>query len=366
MEQISTAPQTVDLPADAASRPRFFSWERTRANDRRAKGTAAADPLAQFQLPPTPRTPLLTPKLVTGNQEVITVADPFPVSCDGVLFVLAEIEGSRRGGDYFKKLGAFAIDDDLKTGRYLGELWPADDGEYSFPYVVCDGGRLLLVPDVNTPGQPADKRFRIYACDPSAFPFGWKLLVETQLPGAARPSDKVLIRHNDRWWLWVSDSQNGGRLLLYSSDNLRDWSPHPGNPLLHRPAWQRAANRLLPPTLFRVRPWRLGGGAAVLDGCPVLFVQHMYRRAIYGEAVTPLLITQLSERRVEFELAAAPMLAAQEDVAWQSQSAHHVAFARHGDQCVVTTDGFDGTRWSSTIQQMPAGNHFVPWGADHA
>ncbi len=305
-------------------------------------------------MPASPEAPLLAPERITGNDRIQTIADPFPVSIADRLLVLAEIEGHRSCGRYFKKLGAFEIARDLDSATWLGELWPEDDGEYSYPFVFRDADRFLLIPDVNLPGQPAQKRFRIYQCAVADFPFGWKALPHSGLPGSHRSSDKVLLRQDGTWYLFVSDAAGGGRLLLYLSGDLANWKPHPRSPVLHRSGVERIVNRMVPPRLYPQRPWRLGGGTVKVGGRDVLFLQTMLRRRVYGEAVLPLLIEQLDESEVRLQMGRSPVLQAGPAVPWQRMSAHQVAFAPWRDAHVVVTDGFDGRFWRSTVQKYSA------------
>lgn len=307
---------------------------------------AAPDASAFLHLPRT-TIPLLTPDRAETSGEIVTVADPFPIVCANRLYVLAEIEGRRRDGRYFKKIGAFEIAAGLRDAEYLGETWPEDDGEYSFPYVFRWGDDFVMLPDVNLPGQPAQKRFRIYSCPASDFPHGWRCLSEATLKGVQLPSDKVLVNRDGVWYLFVSDAQGGGRLHLFYSEDRDHWQRHPGSPLLRRTLCDRALNRYLPHRYYRSRPWRLGGGAVEIDGQLILFAQHMAERKLYGEAVTPLAVLELTPQSVRFDLGSKPVLKADVSIPWQHDAAHHVAFCRYQDRYVVATDGFDGRLWSS-------------------
>lgn len=335
--------------------------------DQHRRSVALDDPSDSIRLPERCTQPLLTPHDIPGNDRVITVADPFPFVLDDTLYVLAEIEGKRASGAYFKKIGAFSIGHDLRSSQYLGETWEADDGEYSFPYLLRDGDRVLMIPDASLPGSPSQKRFRIYTTSLHDFPFGWSCLHESVLDGTVIPSDKALLPWNGHWYLFVSDAQSGGRLLLYVSDDLQHWTPHPGGPVLRRGMCDRLFNRVLSTRMYGFRPWRLGGSVLLLNGQPALFLQHMYRRKFYGEAVTPLVVESLTPEHIEFRLGSRPILAADEAVAWQRMAAHQVAFTCFRGTPIVATDGFDGELWCSTLQpcEPPTGYVFgIPGNPD--
>lgn len=303
--------------------------------------------------------PILGLESVPGL-EVLTIADPFPVSHQGRLYVFVEVLGRRPAGSSSappgpsKKVGVFAVSDDLARAEWLGEACPGDDGLCSFPFVIRDEDRYLLVPEVFVPMQGGGPEilqvFQVWETASADFPFGWRKRYEGMLRGCAAPSDKVLLKEGATWWLFCSDNAMH-RLLAYLSEDLRSWRPHPGNPIVSRddaggsPGHARAAT---PP-----RPWRLGGTPLLVDGEPALPLQHGWAGETYGGAVTLLRLLERTPERVRARFDAAPLLAADASRAWMSRGAHHVAIAEHSGRCVVATDGFDGTHWRSTLVEAP-------------
>ncbi|RDE22979.1 hypothetical protein DV711_10560 [Motiliproteus coralliicola] len=282
---------------------------------------------------------------LAGYQSVVTIADPFPLALKGNVYVLAEVEGYRQSGCYFKTLGAFELSLDKKALVYLDELWSNDSAEYSFPFLFVDNDRILLIPDVNLGGDSSAKLFRIYETSKGHFPFGWSLLHEGKLEDAPLPSDKVLVREDGTWHLFVSDGSHGGQLLLYTSTDLISWEPHAANPLLSRSLLTRLANRILPYRWYRTRPWRLGGGALEVDGRLVLPVQHQYHNKLYGEALSLIELSGLKQGRGRVSQSPQAFMTPDSKVAWRSWGTHHIAMINAENFSWVATDGFDGEKW---------------------
>jgi hypothetical protein len=307
-----------------------------------------------------PSRPLLSLDSVPGVT-VETLADPFPVSHDGRLFVLAELVG-RRDGAWFKTIAAFEIEDSLRQARYLGDVLPPESGAFSFPHVVRDGDRFLMLPEVFVPMEGAPgirlQLLQIYETPAEQFPFGWTLAHEGLPPGCQAPSDKLLMRRDDRWWLFCSDNA-GRQLLLYTASELRDWSPHPSNPLVCRDDATAAEPESL--EWQAARAWRLGGGIIDRGGELLLPLQHKHRSASYGGAVSLLRIDELTDRQVTVTRETPPVLHEEPGRPWMAHGAHHVALARHGDRIVLATDGFDGERWTSHLTELPPSSELGPW-----
>jgi hypothetical protein len=322
--------------------------------------------------PPTPLDPWLPPAPLLSldrvpGAAVDTLADPFPVFHGGRLFVFAEVLGQRAGAP-FKSVGVFEIDDRLEEARYLGDALCVADARYSFPCVVRDGSRYLLLPEVFVELRSADARWmpllQIHETSAEDFPFGWRLLHEQRLPGCGGPSDKVLLREGGQWWLVCSDNA-ARQLLAYTSADLRRWSPHPGGPLASRDdaaCHKEAAS----PVEHAAGAWRLGGGPLARDGRLVLPLQHKYRSGTYGGAVTLLEVGALTAGRTAVARDPAPILAEDPSRPWMAHGAHHIALARHGGRTVAATDGFDGRHWTSTVIELPEDFALGPWPQEEA
>jgi hypothetical protein len=306
-----------------------------------------------------PSRPLLGLDSVPGL-EVESLADPFLVGYEGRLLLFAEVLGRRPGTGLTKKIGVFAVADDLRQAEWLGEACPGDDGLASFPHVVRDGSRFLLTPEVFVPFEGAAGRhfqvLQIWETPASSFPFGWRKIHEGRLEGCSTPSDKVLLRRGDQWWLFCSDNA-ARQLLAYRSIDLRTWRPHPGNPVVSRDD-QNAPPHASEPC--RPRPWRLGGSPLLAGGQLALPLQHSLPGGGYGGAVTLLHLGALDDSRIETALEAGPILAADPRRPWMAVGAHHLSLVRHADRIVVATDGYDGTHWTIALVERPDGLDLVP------
>lgn len=292
------------------------------------------------------------------------LADPFPISHDGTLYVLAEVLGRGNSGALSKHIGAFRIGPALNVAEYLGATWGDDEGRFSYPYTMRDGDRYLMVPEVFVPLVGADESLQvlqIWQTDADEFPFGWSRLHEAWLPGCQAPSDKVLLRRDGTWWLFCTDNAQR-RVLLYRSEDLDRWSPHPMNPLVSKDGAGAAADTRLGDGSDR-RAWRLGGGVLERDGALVLPLQHKHVSDSYGGAVTLLTIDELTPERLAATLDPQPVLAEDATRPWMSAGAHHVALAEHGGRVVASTDGFDGRHWTSTLIELPPALGLRPCGA---
>jgi len=296
-----------------------------------------------------PSTPLFLPELVQGQEKVMTIADPFPVSHNGNIYIFAEVEGIRITGDYFKKVGIFMFRAESGIVCYLGETWPEDDGEYSFPYVFLWEDYYYLMPDVNRPSRPDHKENYIYRTSAKDFPFGWSLWSNEPLNGACNITDKIIVRQSETWWLFVSDSRCGGRLLVFYSDDLSSWIPHKNSPLLRRTIFDRIVNKYISYKLYSCRPWRLGGSAIRESDHLVLPIQHAYRNKVYGEAVSFLRFNEISKQNISVQLSKQPVFFADGTIPWCAVATHHVAFVFHQNEWWAAIDGFDGQVWASTI-----------------
>ncbi len=304
-----------------------------------------------------PDRPLLGRGTVQGL-EVETLADPFLISHSGRLYLLAEAIGLGPTSDFFKRITVFLIDEKLQRATWLGDACPGDDGACSFPFTIRDDDRFLMVPEVFVPlqggGQSSLQVLQIWETLAGEFPFGWRKIHEGILAGCLAPSDKVLFKHEDLWWLFCSDNA-GRRLLAYHSSDLGTWRPHPCNPVIARDVPAPGAVPGGP------RPWRLGGGPLRAGGQLSLPLQHRHLGGTYGGAVTLLRIEDLDGDTMEVSLDPAPILAEDAERPWMARGAHHVSLARHGERTVVATDGFDGARWACAVVELPTGLDLEPF-----
>ena len=146
-------------------------------------------------------------------------ADPFPLVTDGRVEVLCEGYDYRRDRGYLARVA-------LKGQRVAGP--PHDLARFehhlSYPYVVEDGDVRYVMPE-----QFQARRVALYTVAEDGMREARVLL-----DGIAAV-DPTLVRHDDRWWLFVTDGavDDNGTLLLFHASKLDGaWMPHPLNPIV--------------------------------------------------------------------------------------------------------------------------------------
>ena len=121
----------------------------------------------------------------------------------------------------------------------------------SYPFVFEDDGSWYMLPE--TAGTGAVELLRA-----QEFPWRWEPLRDPR--GDVRAWDPTLLRHDGRYWLFVTVAAPGARpsdeLCLYSRRLHGPWRPHPRNPVVSdvrraRPAGRVLATRVAGPVLPR-------------------------------------------------------------------------------------------------------------------
>jgi hypothetical protein len=124
------------------------------------------------------------------------------------------------------------------------------DCHLSYPFVFSDGDEVYMLPE--TAGHRTVELYRA-----AQFPGEWAL--ERVLLSDVTATDATLLRHEDRWWLFVALALDGGRpvdeLSLFSSDSLHgEWEPHPLNPIVSDVRSARPAGRIFSRDGQLIRP----------------------------------------------------------------------------------------------------------------
>ena len=127
----------------------------------------------------------------------------------------------------------------------------------SYPFVFEDEGEWYLLPETAGTGTVELLRAR-------RFPWDWE--PHAVLLRDVRAWDPTLLRHDGRYWLFVTMAAPGVRpsdeLCLYSADSLTGpWRPHPRNPVVSDARRARPAGRILADQGRLVRPSQDGSGA---------------------------------------------------------------------------------------------------------
>lgn len=293
--------------------------------------------------------PNLPPLPLMNGQEISTLADPFPIEVAGRLFLFCEVEGTADA--YFKKIAIFEYDRHTDSFQYLQQLFKSDDFEYSFPFLFKWEGWVYLFPEI-TCEKTRNKQVKLYKTREDEFPLGWQEVVISIPEKIKFSNDKIILRFNDLWWMFCSSAVSGGQLMLAYSPDLIDWKLHEKFCIASRSITERLLNKVLPLRLKKVSPWRLGGGPFLLDGKVSFFLQHMYKKRVYGEALSLLTIDELNHDNIKFKIEKVPRICANPQRGWKSQACHHFAAMTSCGKSYIANDGFDGEKWASHLLSL--------------
>ena len=259
--------------------------------------------------------PVLTREQVTDVRAGF-VADPFLVRDGATLWMFLELYNlARRKGEL-----AAASSTDGAHWQYR-QVVLREPFHLSYPQVFSWEGRWYLLPETHE-----TQTVRLY--EAVEFPLRWRL-VHTLLTGG-RFSDATLLRHDDRWWMFVDASPEGKHdtLALYWADDLRGaWTLHPQSPLVagdNRTA--RPAGRIL---THDGKLYRLAQDCRPAYGMRVL-----------GFEITTLTTTAYAERAVDV----GPYLTGS-GAGWNADGMHQVDALQQPDGSWIAA--VDGWRWAT-------------------
>ncbi|MBC8366762.1 hypothetical protein H8E52_05060 [bacterium] len=202
-------------------------------------------------------------------------ADPFVMERDGRWFIF--VEDYR----YRDKRGRISvIEVDAKGNWTPARVVLEQPFHLSYPFLFEHGGELYMIPE-----SLADRSIEAYRC--VEFPDRWESA--GKLMDDVDAVDSTLLKHDGKWWLFTNMVENPGaslmdELYVFSSHDplSRDWTPHPGNPVLSDVRSSRPAGR------FFERDGRL-------------FRPSQDSSRLYGYALTLNQVTALDEERFEEE-----------------------------------------------------------------
>ena len=172
-------------------------------------------------------------------------ADPFLFQRDGRRYVFFE------DYDWTSERAVIAYLEIDEQGRHRSpQVALRQDCHLSYPFVFADGDEVYMLPE--TAGHRTVELYRAVR-----FPGEWTL--ERVLLEDVHATDATLLRHRDRWWLFVALAVDGGRpideLCLFSSDSLQGrWEPHPLNPIVSDVRSARPAGRIFSRNGDLIRP----------------------------------------------------------------------------------------------------------------
>jgi hypothetical protein len=263
--------------------------------------------------PPTVTNPVLTAADVT-DVAAIFVADPFLFYESGLWYMFFEIFNSTSGhGD----IGLATSSDGLEWDYERVVL--AEGFHHSYPFVFKYGGTHYMIPESYVTNE-----VRIYVA--TDFPYEWNYL--STLISGRDFVDPSIIRYNDKWWMFVSDT-NESNCYLYYSDNLTSgWIEHPVSPIVTADS-------------NRARP----------GGRPLLLAEdRIFQIAQNGVEVTVFEIDLLTETQYsEHEISESPILT-QSGNGWNALGMHHFDPWLAGNNWLCAVDGnYGGLTWSIGI-----------------
>ena len=187
----------------------------------------------------------------------------------------------------------------------------------SYPFVVTDGARRYLVPEMSAAGPP-----RLFELDGTSVVGSRPLRGLEQL----RIVDPTLYHHQGRWWLFAGLPGSATDLLwLWSSDDLLGlFTAHPDNPIVMDVARARPAGPLI-----------VAGGR--------LFRPGQDNRGSYGDGVTIAEVTELTTDRYRED----PRV----EVTVRGRKGPHTLFL-DGDSTVVDSyiETFDVLAWLGRVK----------------
>lgn len=261
--------------------------------------------------------PVLTASDVSDYGAVNYVADPFLLLTPERWHLYFEIYNPDRAPSAV--IGHATSADSGHTWTYRGQA--LNPGVHtSFPYVFRYDDSVWMVPNLDPPGEVG--RVLLYeSADGNTF-VERSILAEPD----ASPTDRVVFRWQDRWWLLVSIARTPRELRIYYSDSLTTprWTPHQSNPVA-------------------VGEPRIPGGRPVVTSDRIVaFFQNGANH--YGDVVEAYEITTLSpsaydDRRIGDDPVVGPSGSL---LGWNSGRMHTFDPWYTGDRWVCAVDGDTG------------------------
>lgn len=161
--------------------------------------------------------PVLTKEDI-NDVDALFVADPFMINVNSTWYMFFEV---KNGYDHQGDL-AYAISDDGLSWEYQKVILN-EQFELAYAYIFEWEGEYYIMPD-----SYQSNSIRLYkAMD---FPEQWML--EDILITGKDYVDPSIFRYDDKWWIFVSTSDNKNLYLYYSHDLKGSWVEHPKSPVI--------------------------------------------------------------------------------------------------------------------------------------
>jgi len=251
--------------------------------------------------------PVLTRADVT-DIDAEFVADPFVVHEDPNYYMFFEVlNRSTRHGDI-----GMAVSPDGLQWTYRSVVID-EPFHLSYPYVFQWENDWYLIPETSR-----DRSVRLYKA--TDFPVRWEF--QKRLLKDRHFVDPSLVRHHDKWWLFVGMSGNDILRLYYAADLLGPWTEHPQSPLVSG----------------NLRTARPGGRILKADGRLFRFAQDDY--ITYGNCLYAFEITELSTDRYEEKPAVDGPILDGSGTGWNGLGMHHLDLHSIDNRWIAYVDGF--------------------------
>ena len=235
------------------------------------------------------------------------VADPFLTINNGIYTMFFEALNRHTGhGD----IGIAESRDGL-TWNYK-KIVIDENFHLSYPYVFKWEDNIFLIPESNQ-----DLSVRLYKS--ISFPTKWEYL--GNILSGYHFVDPSLFRHDNKWWLFVSNTQNDILNLYYSDKLLGSWKPHPMNPIVK----------------FDKNIARPGGRVIHYNERIYRMAQDDYPR--YGNQVFVFEITELSEKIYFEKMVSEKPIVNKTGEGWNALGMHHVDLHNIGEKWIAAVDG---------------------------
>ena len=207
-------------------------------------------------------------------------ADPFLIKRGDISYIFIE------DYSYKDKKGRISY---LKTKDFktFSDAIPVIDTPFhmSYPFMIEDGGKYYCIPE-----QFSSREVVLY--ESKSFPDRWtkKATLLKDFPGI----DPTIIRHNELWWLFISNHEDkeSCKLYLFYSEKLEgNWIPHKNNPVKYFPKMTRPAGAIFKYKGKLIRPAQNStntyGGSTIFFEIVTLSTED-YKEVMIGELLPNL------------------------------------------------------------------------------
>ncbi len=204
-------------------------------------------------------------------------ADPFILERDGQIGVFIEemYFETRRGTINYLKL-------DEQANILSNQVVIERPYHLSYPFIFEYDGETYMIPETG-----GNRTIELYRC--THFPDQWEF--HKTLMQDVRAVDATLIKHEGRWWMFVTIAEHGNTTwdtlhLFHADDPLSDsWMPHPLNPVLSDVRTARMAGRIFHNGSSLIRPSQDSS--------------HRYGFGLNLNEITKLSTTEYAEKQID-------------------------------------------------------------------